>query len=83
MVLDHIATGADGGTLPAVMNAANEVAVAAFIDRRCAFPAIWKTVEAVMRAHTTKPRASLAEILDSDSLARARAAVWRPTRRRA
>ena len=66
--------GTDGGTLPSVMNAANEVAVAAFLEERCSFPAIWRTVESVMRAHTNIPHASLAEILDADSWARAIAA---------
>ncbi|MEQ1852026.1 MAG: 1-deoxy-D-xylulose-5-phosphate reductoisomerase [Chthoniobacteraceae bacterium] len=66
--------GTEGGTLPAVMNAANEVAVAAFLDRRCKFTAIWRTVEAVMCAHSTTPHASLAEILDADAWARAFAA---------
>ena len=62
--------GTDGGTLPSVMNAANEVAVAAFLEDRCTFPAIWRTVESVMRAHTNKPHATLAEILDADAWAR-------------
>jgi 1-deoxy-D-xylulose-5-phosphate reductoisomerase len=66
--------GTDGGTLPSVMNAANEVAVAEFLEGRCGFPAIWRTVESVMRAHTVQPHASLAEIIDADSWARARAA---------
>jgi 1-deoxy-D-xylulose-5-phosphate reductoisomerase len=63
--------GTDGGTLPSVMNAANEVTVAAFLEDRCTFPAIWRTVENVMRAHTNKPHATLAEILDADAWARA------------
>ena len=66
--------GTDGGTLPSVMNAANEVAVATFLEDRCTFPAIWRTVESVMRAHTNKPHATLAEILDADSWARVVAA---------
>ncbi len=66
--------GTDGGTLPSVMNAANEVAVAAFLEDRCTFPAIWRTVENVMRAHTNKPHATLAEILDADAWARVIAA---------
>ena len=65
--------GTDGGTLPSVLNAANEIAVAAFLDGRCGFPAIWRTVESVMRAHTNKPNATLAEIIYADSWARARA----------
>ncbi len=66
--------GTDGGTLPSVMNAANEVAVATFLEERCTFPGIWRTVENVMRAHKNIPHASLAEILDADSWARAIAA---------
>ena len=66
--------GTEGGTLPSVLNAANEVAVAAFLEGRCGFPAIWRMVESVMRDHTIKSDASLSEILDADSWARARAA---------
>jgi 1-deoxy-D-xylulose-5-phosphate reductoisomerase len=40
--------GEEGGTLPAVLNAANEVAVAAFLEGRCGFPGIWQLVEKVM-----------------------------------
>src|SRR6476661_1410230 len=40
--------GEEGGTLPAVLNAANEVAVSAFLERRIPFPRIWQTVAAVM-----------------------------------
>src|SRR5881275_745675 len=36
-----------GGTLPAVMNAANEIAVAAFLARRIRFPRVWQIVEEV------------------------------------
>lgn len=65
--------GETGGTLPAVLNAANEVAVAAFLDRRCSFPAIWGTVERVMKEHTSVAAPSLEAILSADSWARARA----------
>src|SRR5205814_5886264 len=44
--------GETGGTLPAVMNAANEIGVAAFLDRRVRFPEIWHVVEEVMNRHT-------------------------------
>src|SRR5439155_12974033 len=40
--------GETGGTLPAVMNAANEMAVAAFLDRKVRFPEIWEIVEQVL-----------------------------------
>jgi 1-deoxy-D-xylulose-5-phosphate reductoisomerase len=62
--------GTEGGTLPAVMNAANEVAVAAFLDRRCTFTAIWRTVEHVMNEHVVTSQASLEEIIASDVWAR-------------
>jgi 1-deoxy-D-xylulose-5-phosphate reductoisomerase len=62
--------GAGGGTLPAVLNAANEVAVAAFLEHRIAFPAIWQTVAAVMERHDNTPHAGLDEILAADAWAR-------------
>ena len=40
--------GASSSTLAAVYNAANEVAVDAFIQGKLTFPGIWKLVEAVM-----------------------------------
>src|SRR6195256_5011008 len=43
--------GETGGTLPAVLNAANEIAVSAFLEKRMSFPQIWQTVEQVMNAH--------------------------------
>ena len=66
--------GETGGTLPAVLNAANEVAVAAFLQRRCAFPAIWETVARVMSEHRSIAGADLDAILSADSWARTRAA---------
>jgi 1-deoxy-D-xylulose-5-phosphate reductoisomerase len=63
-----------GGTLPAVLNAANEVAVAAFLDRVLSFPSIWETVAAVMAAHVNIAHPSLDEILDADRWARDAAA---------
>jgi len=43
--------GRAGGTMPAVFNAANEVAVARFVDGKIRFTQIFETVEQVMRAH--------------------------------
>jgi len=65
--------GDTGGTLPAILNAANEIAVAAFLEGRCSFPGIWKTVEAVMREHAPVAGADLGAILDADRWARLRA----------
>ncbi len=63
--------GETGGTLPAVMNAANEIAVAAFLDRQLRFAEIWETVERVMDRHTTIAHPDLDAILEADQWARA------------
>jgi 1-deoxy-D-xylulose-5-phosphate reductoisomerase len=65
--------GEIGGTLPAVMNAANEIAVAAFLDRKVRFPEIWKIVEDVMNQHPPVAHADLDAILGADQWARAQA----------
>jgi len=62
-----------GGTLPAVLNAANEVAVAAFLDRQVNFPRIWQIVEEVMNRHTRVAHPDLDAILQADQWARAEA----------
>src|SRR6266487_3062663 len=66
--------GETGGTLPAVMNAANEIAVAAFLDRRVRFPHIWQVVQEVMNRHTSVAHPHLDEILQADQWGRAEAA---------
>jgi 1-deoxy-D-xylulose-5-phosphate reductoisomerase len=65
--------GTRGGTLPAVLNAANEIAVPAFLDGKILFPAIWETVEAVMQAHANVEHPSLDQIIQADAWARAAA----------
>jgi 1-deoxy-D-xylulose-5-phosphate reductoisomerase len=62
--------GETGGTLPAVMNAANEIAVAAFLDRQVRFPQIWQTVEEVMNRHASVAHPDLDAILRADQWAR-------------
>jgi 1-deoxy-D-xylulose-5-phosphate reductoisomerase len=62
--------GETGGTLPAVLNAANEIAVAAFLDRHVRFPRIWQMVEGVMNRHSTVAHPDLDEILRADQWAR-------------
>src|SRR6266487_271601 len=62
--------GETGGTLPAVMNAANEVAVAGFLDRQMRFPGIWQIVEEVMNRHTSVAHPDLDAILEADQWAR-------------
>jgi 1-deoxy-D-xylulose-5-phosphate reductoisomerase len=59
-----------GGTLPAVMNAANEVTVAGFLDRQVRFPDIWQIVEEVMNRHTSVAHPDLDAILQADQWAR-------------
>src|SRR5436305_1190679 len=65
--------GESGGTLPAVMNAANEIAVAAFLNRHLRFPQIWETVAQVMDRHGTVAHPDLDAILTADQWARAEA----------
>jgi 1-deoxy-D-xylulose-5-phosphate reductoisomerase len=62
--------GETGGTLPAVMNAANEVAVAGFLDRQLRFPDLWQIVEEVMSRHTAVAHPDLDAILEADQWAR-------------
>jgi 1-deoxy-D-xylulose-5-phosphate reductoisomerase len=62
--------GETGGTLPAVMNAANEVAVAGFLDRQVRFPDIWQIVGEVMNRHRSVAHPDLDAILQADQWAR-------------
>lgn len=59
-----------GGTCPAVLNAANEIAVEAFLAERIQFPSIWRTVEQVMDEIPQAEHPDLAAILVADSEAR-------------
>jgi len=65
----------EGGTSPATLNAANEVAVSAFLDRRLPFLAITAVIEAVM--NDSRPRAldTLDDVLEADAAARRNAAL--------
>ncbi len=65
--------GTKGGTLPAVLNAANEIVVPAFLEGRILFPSIWHTVEAVMKRHAHVEHPTLDQILQADTWARAAA----------
>ena len=67
-----------GGTSPAVLNAANEVAVDAFLSGRLAFTGITALIDRVMQSHTTSPAGTLDEVLAADAWARARAQVELP-----
>ena len=63
-----------GGTLPTVLNGANEVGVESFLEGRIPFLGIPRTIERVMRKHKVKQNPSLADILETDSWARKEAA---------
>ncbi|MCX6348842.1 MAG: 1-deoxy-D-xylulose-5-phosphate reductoisomerase [Candidatus Aureabacteria bacterium] len=62
--------GKVGGTMPAVLNAANEEAGTAFLERRLLFSRIMPVVEEVMGKHQVSPRPQLGEILAADRWAR-------------
>jgi 1-deoxy-D-xylulose-5-phosphate reductoisomerase len=62
--------GEAGGVLPAILNAANEVAVQAFLDDRIPFTAIWGLVQNAMKKHPNLARPSLDDILQADKEAR-------------
>jgi 1-deoxy-D-xylulose-5-phosphate reductoisomerase len=59
-----------GGTAPAVLNAANEVAVGAFLERRLSFLEIAEVIERVLARHRVAPALSLQDVLDADEWAR-------------
>ncbi|MFA4983778.1 MAG: 1-deoxy-D-xylulose-5-phosphate reductoisomerase [Candidatus Omnitrophota bacterium] len=61
------------GTMPAVLNAANEIAVEAFLENRISFTGIAKTVETVMQSHKKTREPSLADIMAADEWARNKA----------
>jgi 1-deoxy-D-xylulose-5-phosphate reductoisomerase len=65
--------GMEGGTAPTVLNAANEVAVAAFLDGRIGFMDIAASVDRALQAVPTAPADSLDAVLDADARARAAA----------
>jgi len=72
-----------GGTAPAVMNAANEVAVNAFLERRLAFTDISHAIEVVLQQHSVRSVDSLDDVLAADDWARrqAQAAVTQLNRK--
>lgn len=65
-----VRAGSEGGNLPAIFNAANEVAVAAFLDGRISFPRIWQTVARVMDQASTGNDDSLESVIAADREAR-------------
>ena len=60
----------EGGTMPAILNAANEIAVQAFLDNKIRFTDIAVIVESVMEEATVQTANSLNTILEADTWAR-------------
>ena len=67
--------GETGGTLPAVLNAANEIAVEAFVNHKINFPQITETVQRALDAHKVISHPTLEQILEADAWARRTAAA--------
>jgi 1-deoxy-D-xylulose-5-phosphate reductoisomerase len=68
-----VEAGRTGGTAPAVYNAANEVAVAAFLADALPFTAIPDVIDAALQAHSPSDVDSLEAVMEVDRLARAAA----------
>lgn len=64
-----------GSTLPAVLNAANEIAVQAFLDGTIGFPDIPRVIHAVMQRHKPAETLTLETILEADAWARTEAGL--------
>ncbi len=67
-----------GGTAPAVLNAANEVAVQAFLDGRLSYPAVVEVVARVLGNHRPEALSSVAQALEWDEWARREAGLLLP-----
>jgi len=63
----------EGGTMPAVLNAANEVVVAAFLERKIGFRDIHRVIDKTMQVHQARRPQAIDDILDVDRWARAKA----------
>jgi 1-deoxy-D-xylulose-5-phosphate reductoisomerase len=68
--------GTVGGTLPAVLNAANEAAVDAFLAGRLSFPGIWESVERAMDKVPFVEHPTLDQLVEADTAARAAVGNW-------
>ena len=64
-----------GGTMPAALNAANEIAVQAFLDNEIRLSEIPKIIESVMNEHQMQPVSSLETVLKTDAWARKKAII--------
>jgi len=62
--------GTMGGTMPCVMNAANEIAVEAFLEGKTGFLKIYEVIEKTMQAHENKQCPALDDLYENDAWAR-------------
>jgi len=62
--------GKTGGTMPAVLNASNEMAVEAFLKGKISFPQIWEVCQSVMDKHSPNLEQNMANVLEADKWAR-------------
>ena len=67
-----VSAGQKGGTYPAVLSAADEVAVQAFLDGRIGYTGIHRLVEQVLSEHESLPAGNAEEVLSADEWASAR-----------
>jgi len=65
-----------GGAAPVVLNAANEIAVAAFLERRIGFPEITQSIERALGAEPSRELGSIEECVEVDARARRRVREW-------
>ncbi len=68
--------GKIGGTMPAALNAANEIAVDAFLNERIGFPEIAATIGHVLDTHMVQPLKTLDDAVAADRWARTAALAW-------
>ena len=72
------AAAAAGGSAPAVLNAANEIAVGAFLDRRVGYTAIPAIIDATLEAVSAGDASTLEAVLEADAVAREHAVQLLP-----
>lgn len=70
-----IEAGRAGGIMPCVLNAANEVAVAAFLKRKIGFTEIPALIRRTMDSFTNQPAKTIGQLLEVDTQAREKAAA--------
>jgi 1-deoxy-D-xylulose-5-phosphate reductoisomerase len=68
--------GRHGGTYPTVLNAANEVAVARFLNADLAYTHIAQLIDAALQGHTPRANPSLDDVIECDAWARDFATTW-------